>query len=65
MNKWASIAISALSDFFITAGGTYSTAALAGGAAVIPNQAAIYAAIALGIVQAFRGVQKTLSPPPQ
>jgi hypothetical protein len=63
MNKWISIAISALSDFVITAGTGYLTVASAGTAA-IPSTAQIVVCVIGGIVQAFRGVQKTLAPPP-
>jgi hypothetical protein len=64
MNKWISIAISAVSDFVITAGTGYLTVATASGAA-IPTTAQVIVCAVGGVVQAFRGVQKTLSPAPQ
>jgi hypothetical protein len=65
MNKWISIAISALSDFVITAGTGYLTIASAGTGTVLPATAQIVVCGIGGVVQAFRGVQKTLAPPPQ
>ncbi len=60
MNKWVSIAISALSDFVITAGTAYTAI---GGTAMPSRYQAIICVVG-GLVQAARGVQKTLSPPP-
>lgn len=63
MNKWVSIGISAVSDFFITAGTAYLSVATAS-ATAIPSISEVIICIVGGVVQAFRGVQKTLSPPP-
>lgn len=60
MNKWVSIAISAVSDAVITAG----TAYMAIGGTMMPTRYQISVFIVGGIVAAARGVQKLLSPPP-
>jgi hypothetical protein len=65
MNKWISIAISALSDFIITAGTGYLTIASAGNMTAIPAVAQIVVCVVGGVVQAARGIQKTLTAPPQ
>jgi hypothetical protein len=62
VNKWISLAISALSDFVITAGTGYLT--IASGGTSIPAVAQIVVCVIGGTVQAARGVQKTLSSPP-
>lgn len=62
MNKWITLLISAISDFAISAGGAYCTVASAGNA--VPSEAQIAVAVVTGIVQAARGVQKALNPPP-
>lgn len=63
MNKWVSIGISAVSDFFITAGTAYLSVATAS-AGDMPTVGEVVICVVGGIVQAFRGVQKTLAPPP-
>jgi hypothetical protein len=64
MPRWLYVSISAVSDFVITAGTGYSVAAAAGSGAVIPPTAQIVLCVVGGLIQAARGVQKTLSPPP-
>jgi hypothetical protein len=63
LNRWLSIAISAVSDFIITAGTGYLTVATASGA-TLPTTAQVVVCVVGGVVQAFRGVQKTLTPAP-
>jgi hypothetical protein len=61
VNKWVTIAASVLSDFCISGGGAY----LAGSS---NNQSLtttfIITCVVTGVVQAARGVQKLLAPPP-
>ena len=65
MNKYIYAAISFLSDFFKTAGGAYTAAAVASsGQAIIPGKAEIIICCIAGLVQALGGLQKTFSPPP-
>lgn len=80
MNKWISIAISALSDFVITAGTAFMTIASApavatagsissggsmvGSGGAGPTTTQIIVCLVGGLVAAARGAQKTLSPPP-
>lgn len=64
MNWWVNVAISALSDFFITAGTAYLAIASASGTSA-PTQTQVITCVVGGVVQAARGVQKTLAPPPQ
>jgi hypothetical protein len=62
MNKYATLAISALSDFVITAGTAY--AAIASGGVTLPTMGQIIFCVVGGAVLAARGVKKSLSPPP-
>ena len=62
MNKWVEIGISAVTDFIITAGSGYTVAASAGN--IIPSEAQIIVALIAGLMQAARGVQKMMMPPP-
>lgn len=62
MNKWVYLGISAVSDFIITAG----TALMALNPTTgLPSTWQLSVCIAGGLVQAARGVQKSLSAPPQ
>lgn len=60
MNKWVSIAISALSDFVVTAGGAF----IAIGGTDLPSRYQLTVCGVTGAIQAARGIQKTLSAPP-
>jgi hypothetical protein len=60
MNKWVSLAISALSDFVITAG----TAYMAIGGTEMPAKYQLAACVIGGLVQSARGIQKSLAPAP-
>jgi len=62
VHKVLTVAITAVTDFLITAGTAYTVAASAG--ETMPTTAQIIAILVGGVVQAARGVQKTLAPPP-
>ena len=61
---WLTIGGSVVSDFVISAGGAYLAATAATGNS-IPSAGVVIAAIITGAVQAARGLQKLLSPPPR
>lgn len=60
MNKWATLAISALTTFFVTAGTAYTAI----GGTAMPSKYQIGTCIAGGLIAAARDVQGRLSPPP-
>jgi hypothetical protein len=60
MPVWARLAISAVSDFVITAGTAYTTVATTGTA--LPTTTQIVVCVVGGLVQASRGIQKSLAP---
>jgi hypothetical protein len=61
--RTGAIAISFLSDFVISGGGALLTSMTAASQTVPSTATLIFAGIT-GLVQASRGVQKLLSPPP-
>jgi hypothetical protein len=60
MPTWAVLTISAVSDFVITAGTAYTT--VASGGTAIPTKTQVVVCIVGGLVQAARGIQKSLAP---
>ncbi len=60
--RWVTFAVSALSDFIISAGGCLTTAMVATGATAMPSTATIVFAVVTGLMAAARGAQKMLSP---
>jgi len=64
MNKYASLAISALTAFIVTFGTSLTTAMMATGTAQLPSAAVLAAAGIGALTTAARDVQKWLSAPP-
>ncbi len=63
MSRWITFAISALTDFIISAGGCLTTAMVATGTSTsMPSTATIVFSVVTGLVASARGVQKMLSP---
>ena len=61
VNKWVSVAITALTDFVIAAVPPF----MAIGGTTFPTASQLAICGGAGLLNAARGVQKTLSPPPQ
>jgi hypothetical protein len=60
MNKWVSLAVDALFDFVIAAGGAF----MAIGGTTMPTKYQILICVMSGLVLACGGAKKTLSMPP-
>jgi hypothetical protein len=58
------MAVSALSDFIISAGGCLTTAMVATGSAAMPTTPVWVFAVVTGLVAACRGLRALLTPPP-
>ena len=60
--NYLTLAISFLSDFVITAGGTLATAMVHAGNTETPSQAVLLLSLVLGLVAASRRVQALIAP---